>query len=159
MVYLAITAAVFGLDCIVKKKIEKEKELNVTEEIANGRILLRRTNNSGMAFGIFRKNPQRVKGLHNLAIGMMCLSDIVLLTKKGCSAAKAGMSLILGGGLSNWYDRYRQGYVTDYFSFSCKWKKLEKIVFNLSDLFIFTGVVLFGCSQLFGRETKEGKQK
>jgi len=44
--------------------------------------------------------------------------------------------------LSNLYDRCRKGYVTDYIRFHSPWKRLNELVFNLSDLFIMAGAVL-----------------
>ena len=60
--------------------------------------------------------------------------------KKGYGAEKLGTSLVLGGGLSNLYDRMKKGYVVDYFSI--RLGKLKKIVFNLGDIFIFLGAVI-----------------
>ena len=51
-------------------------------------------------------------------------------------------ALLLGGALCNWFDRFHQGFVTDYFSFNVKWKRLKRLVFNLSDLCIMIGTVL-----------------
>ena len=49
------------------------------------------------------------------------------------------MSLMLGGAISNLYDRFVRKYVVDYFGFRCSLKKLENITFNLADVFIFAG--------------------
>ena len=57
--------------------------------------------------------------------------------KRGHLAEKLGTSLVLGGGLSNLYDRMKKGYVVDYFSIRVG--KLKKVVFNLGDIFIFLG--------------------
>jgi signal peptidase II len=53
-----------------------------------------------------------------------------------------GLSLVLGGGLMNLYDRCEHGAVTDYFSFKKKNGKTGHLVFNLSDMFIFLGSLL-----------------
>ena len=58
-----------------------------------------------------------------------------------------GLSLAIGGGANNFYDRAKRGYVVDYFSFRTPWKRLNQMIFNLSDLCIFLGsllIVLFG---------------
>lgn len=50
---------------------------------------------------------------------------------------------ILGGAVSNLYDRMIRHYVVDYFSIQCG--KLKKVVFNLGDIFVFLGSgILFG---------------
>ena len=55
---------------------------------------------------------------------------------------KTGLALLLGGALSNTYDRLKRKYVVDYFSFGVKWKRLRNIVFNISDFCILAGTLL-----------------
>ena len=55
---------------------------------------------------------------------------------------KLGLTMVLGGALSNTYDRVFRGYVVDYFSFNVKWKKLSSVIFNIADLFIFIGSLM-----------------
>ena len=57
------------------------------------------------------------------------------MTKKGCLAQKIGLSMVLGGAISNLYDRLVKGYVVDYFSI--EFKRLKKVIFNLGDIFVF----------------------
>ena len=60
---------------------------------------------------------------------------------------KLGIAMILGGALSNLYDRLVRRYVVDYFSIQCG--KLKEIVFNLGDIFVFLGSgILFGAEIL-----------
>lgn len=49
--------------------------------------------------------------------------------------------MLLGGAFSNTYDRCRRKYVVDYFSFGVKWKRLSRIVFNISDFGIILGAL------------------
>lgn len=62
--------------------------------------------------------------------------------------------MILGGGLNNYTERRRKGYVTDYASLNVENPKLKKVVFNISDLFIFTGALLWGGSEIFSEKEK-----
>ena len=55
--------------------------------------------------------------------------------------SKLGLSLLLGGALSNLIDRYQRGYVVDYFSFNFG-KRLKHIIFNIADMFVFLGGIL-----------------
>ena len=57
------------------------------------------------------------------------------MTKKGCLAQKIGLSMVLGGAISNLYDRLVKGYVVDYFSIEIK--RLKKVIFNLGVIFVF----------------------
>ncbi len=53
--------------------------------------------------------------------------------EKGTRISKLGLSMILGGGLNNYTERRRKGYVTDYVSLNVG-KSEKKVVFNISDL-------------------------
>jgi len=59
-----------------------------------------------------------------------------------------GLSLLLGGGGSNLYDRITKGYVVDYFSFRTPWRWLNRIVFNISDFCIFFGSIFVAIASL-----------
>ena len=70
-----------------------------------------------------------------------------LLPQKGKKVQKLGIAMILGGALSNLYDRLVRRYVVDYFSIQCG--KLKEVVFNLGDIFVFLGSgILFGAEIL-----------
>ena len=53
-----------------------------------------------------------------------------------------GAGLILGGGLSNLWERLRHGRVYDYVRFPKAPGKLKQYVFNLADFAIFLGAAL-----------------
>ena len=50
--------------------------------------------------------------------------------------------MLAGGGLSNLYDRYTKHHVVDYVRFQTGPKWFQRIIFNVSDFFIFIGAVL-----------------
>ena len=50
--------------------------------------------------------------------------------------------MLAGGGLSNLYDRYTKHLVVDYVRFQTGPKWFRRIIFNVSDFFIFIGAVL-----------------
>ena len=60
--------------------------------------------------------------------------------EQGKKARKLGMAMVIGGSLSNLYDRYVRGYVVDYFSL--RFGPLKEVVFNLGDIFILLGAAL-----------------
>ena len=70
-----------------------------------------------------------------------------LLPQKGKKVQKLGIAMILGGALSNLYDRLVRRYVVDYFSI--QWKKLKDVVFNLGDIFVFAGSLILLLRELF----------
>lgn len=60
-----------------------------------------------------------------------------------------GAGLVLGGGISNLWERLRHGKVLDYLRFPAAPGKLRKYVYNLADLALFAGAALLA---LFPRE-------
>ena len=65
----------------------------------------------------------------------------MLLFRKGNALEKLSFSLVLGGAISNVYDRFVRKYVVDYVGFRSKWKKISDITFNLGDFGIFAGAL------------------
>lgn len=144
MIFIFILAAVFILDYRVKAYVETHKKEGKTELALGGFIKIRRLSNHGIAGGRLSGNPKVVKcssGILTLVMGIHFLKE---LFQKGNHAVKLCYSVILGGALSNFYDRVKKGAVTDYFSFCVPVRKIRKLVFNISDLFIIFGsMILF----------------
>lgn len=81
-----------------------------------------------------------------MVISAMAGALCSLLQGKGKTAQKLGLSIIIGGALSNLYDRLVRGYVVDYFSI--EWDRLKKVVFNLGDMFVFLGSAVIVAEQV-----------
>jgi signal peptidase II len=91
---------------------------------------------------------QIVKMISATLAGILLIIFAFVIPKKGNYLLKLGVSLLLGGALSNVYDRLTRGYVVDYFSF----KFLKKIVFNISDILIFIGSLFITIHSLFKKD-------
>lgn len=94
-------------------------------------ICLRPTKNRGAAFGL----PIRSELLPALSAASMAL---ILRRKR---EHPVGTGLILGGGLSNLWERTNCGEVRDYLQFPRAPKPLRRYVCNLADLSIFAGAL------------------
>lgn len=138
MIYIVLALAIFTAEVKIKNYIEKNKEMHEKQEIFNGNIIIERYHNKGAMLNFMEKDVKKVKIVSATLLGVILMIFGALLPKKGSHLMKFAMSLILGGALSNVYDRFTRGYVVDYFSF--KW--LKKIVFNISDICIFIGAAL-----------------
>lgn len=142
MIFAAMAAAVFFGDFFIKKFAQEHMGKGKAKRICGGRILLHRYDNRGAALNFLEKRPRAVRNLCGgflLAVGI-CWA--FLLRRKDNPGVLLGLSLLLGGGGSNLYDRVTKGYVVDYFSFRTPWKWLNRIVFNVSDFCIFAGSIL-----------------
>ena len=119
-------------------------------DYTGGKIKLYRNHNRGFCFEFLKNRPGLVRQLPlcltSAAGGILCF----LSSRKGYRAEKAGYALMLAGGLSNLYDRFKRGYVVDYFSIQAG--VLKKVVLNLGDLCIAAGAVILTVKSLFGEE-------
>lgn len=142
MIFAVVALTIFLGDLFSKKYMESHMKLGEKREICKGRILLRRYHNYGAIFNLLEKRPQIVKIFCGGLLLVLGIFWVLLLRKRENPCLKLGLSFLLGGGGSNLYDRFSRGYVVDYFSFQTPWKWLNRIVFNISDFFIFIGAIL-----------------
>lgn len=151
LIYSGISALLAWFDLYVKKFVEKEVELGEEQEECNGRIVIRHVHNCGFAFNLSEKNPKLVKVLSAVSISGITGYVLSIWSKKSCVCEKLAASLVLAGGISNIYERFKKGYVVDYFGFKTKWEKFNKITFNLGDMFIFIGGIVLIWKDIKGK--------
>lgn len=147
MIFIAIAAFVFALDYFVKRWAEKELAGGERKKIRNSGFSLKLIHNYGFAFNKLDKKPSLVKFIHLAVVAFLAWHGVsTAFFQKGKEWAALGMAFILGGGLSNLYDRFKKGYVVDYLGLP----GIPKLLFNLSDLFVFLGAVIVFVGELFG---------
>ncbi|WP_236354704.1 signal peptidase II [Konateibacter massiliensis] len=155
MVYFLISAGIFALDFVVKKKVETNLEYNKPEKKWKDRLIIRKIYNRGGALNTMDSNQQFVAGFSAALTVSAVMAQLWLSGKKGLHVLKLALSMIIGGACSNVYDRIVRKYVVDYFSFNTKFKKLQDIVFNISDMFIFVGTAVGALYAMFADEEKD----
>ena len=138
MAAILIILTIFVSDLLIKDYIEKNKELYKDEEILNGKIIITKYHNKGAFLNALEKNRKVLLAISGIFFGMVILALAILIPNKRHKLFTFAVALIAGGASSNMYDRIKRGYVVDYFSFSF----LKKVVFNISDLFIFIGSII-----------------
>jgi len=152
LLFIQLALGLFQTDLAVKHEIEAHPELEKEKELVGGRVFLTRLHNHGMAGGRFTGHmPALVKSGGILTLGAAA-AFVRLLGKPGRTMQKTGFAFLIGGALSNLYDRCRRGYVVDYVRFQTPWKWLSRLVFNLADFFIFIGTffICLGQADHFG---------
>lgn len=133
---LGILSLFFG-DGLIKKYVEENKTFNESEDILGGRISVTKYHNHGAMLNFMENKPEWVLRFSFVGAGIAFLYFLQVIAKGGNRLFKLGMSLLMGGGLSNLYDRLTKGYVVDYFIIN--YGRLKKVIFNLSDIMIFLG--------------------
>ncbi len=102
------------------------------EDRLGGRVRLNTLWNEGAAFGL----PIPAGALPAASAAAL---GLLWARRRRCPL---GTGLILGGGLSNFRERLQSGRVCDYIQFPRAPKPLDRYVFNLADLCVFTGGML-----------------
>ncbi|ARC55013.1 hypothetical protein AOQ88_02375 [Candidatus Riesia sp. GBBU] len=98
--------------------------------------------NSGIIFGIF-KNYEKMNCLIVFLINIFIFSiffEKIFRNKKIKISFQIGYSLIIGGSLGNFIDRFTKGFIIDFIDFHIK--EFHFPIFNFADLSIFLGSIL-----------------
>lgn len=154
-----LAGGIFLLDEKLKEHVDSTRLQGSKKEILGGRLILRNCHNEGTAFGVVKLGKEECQEMSAIALGAVLGESLRQMVHGGHKIGKIGLSMILGGGLSNYVDRCRRGYVTDYVSFASKNKKLEKMVFNLSDFCILGGTLLWAVSACIPDKQKKKTEK
>lgn len=104
-------------------------------------VLLR---NRGAAYGLLKRKPKFLKAITIVIIAFLFINFIIFLGDD-LLLPKIALGLFLAGGIGNFTDRIRRGYVVDfiYINFK-KWP-----VFNMADAYILIGALIAIYSVIF----------
>lgn len=142
MIYIILTLTILLIELILKDRMEQTFDLKKEQLLPGGKILLRKYHNYGAFLNFMQKKKKMLHLISIIFTLVILILFLLTLGKYGNKILKTGLSLLLGGAFSNTYDRLTKGYVVDYFSFVTPFKKLNQIVFNLSDFCILIGCLL-----------------
>lgn len=145
MTFLMIMAAVFAAEYAIKEYVNTSRLQGTRKELPGGRVVLQNVHNKGTALGWLRLKREEHMELSAMVLGSVGGSFVSQLLHRGRFLKKLGLSLILGGGISNYAERRKCGYVTDYVGIKLKSGNLKnrEIVFNLADAAVVLGTVLW----------------
>jgi signal peptidase II len=108
--------------------------------------------NKGISFGLFSESYYNILIYCCILIGIFL---VIYAWKKSKNKADAfAWGLIVGGGLSNLWDRWFFGAVLDFISIS--FKRIQFPIFNIADIAITLGVIMLMRDILF---RKKGAKK
>lgn len=157
MIYILIVIVFAASEYLIKNYIEADFKKGENKDILKGKITISKHHNTGAVLSFLENKKEIVKIASSICLGFILLLFTLALPKKGNKVYKLGLSLVLGGAISNVADRFLRGYVVDYFSIN--YKKLKNIVFNLADIAIFIGTLFIFLSTVFSTKGKSSSNK
>ena len=129
--FAVVVGCAFGADQLTKWLVTSRLELGSSISIA-GSLQISHVQNSGIAFGFFSQATSLVIVLTSAVVIWM----LFFFARSGARhpLLPAALGLVVGGSVSNLFDRVLHGYVTDFVDFGFFPS------FNLADTFIVLGV-------------------
>lgn len=127
----------------VKRKFYKTK-FSINNK---GLISLHKFHNYGLPFGFMKKYKNLVIALPLTITAYIIYIILNPIKSKYDIVKRISLSLIATGSISNIIDRLRYSYVVDYFSIEIR--GIKKIIFNLGDIYIFMGSLIYILGGIF----------
>ena len=148
---ILLTILIILADQIIKFYTTSNIALGEARRFIPGFINLTYTQNTGVAFSLMADHPWFALSI----VPVLLIALYVALWRNmfPCKVQYFAMVAIAAGGLSNWIDRLIHGFVVDMFSFAF----VRFAVFNLADIFITGGAVLFVIAFLSSELRKKGE--
>jgi signal peptidase II len=136
-------AAVFALDRLTKFLVETRMGMEDTVKVIPGFFDIVRSQNRGVAFGIFNDSAFQWRTAILIAAALIAVIVVGWILRKPEGLDRRafwGLALVLGGAAGNVYDRVVSGQVTDFlllYAGDFQWP-----AFNIADSAIVVGSVL-----------------
>jgi len=112
-----IAAAVFALDRLTKWIVETRLSFTDTYKVIPGFFDIVRSENRGVAFGIFNDSASELRTALLVALSLAAVIGVGFMLRKAHNMDAAplwALSLIMGGAAGNLFDRMARGRVTDF---------------------------------------------
>ena len=139
-VWAVIAAAIFVADQVTKAAVEGSIPEHTTVPVVPHFLNLVHTKNAGAAFGLFSESPSAWKTALLIVVSSLLLAMVIGVVWRNQQlrrVAGVGLALILGGALSNLFDRIRFGRVVDFVD--VYYRGYHWYTFNLADASIVVG--------------------
>lgn len=147
LLIVVILISTFSIDQVTKHIVRQQIEYGERINVIGDYLILTKVENTGAFLGMGDSIPRPLYKVLMILIPLLVIGYTIfyLIKREDLSTwLVIGISLILGGGLGNIYDRILYGSVTDflYFDFII----FHTGVVNMADIFVTTGffLVLFG---------------
>ena len=133
MYYIAILALI-ALDWVTKYWVQTSMALNDTIPVIDGIFHITYIHNYGAAFSMLQGKQTFLLLVTGVAMAAILVFLVMAQKKRALSPLGLwALTLVLGGGLGNFIDRIRLGYVVDFLDFRV-WP-----IFNVADIAVCCG--------------------
>lgn len=145
---LTIILLVFIFDRITKLKILNN--FSESSYYINDYINLELIWNTGIGFGLLSSSSILIYHSISIIIGIIIFAMLIVLIRSEQLMEKTIFSIIIGGACGNIYDRLIYNAVPDFID--VHYQNFHWFVFNIADIFISLGIILFLIKGLLVRE-------
>ncbi len=150
---LLIAAAVAFADQLIKLAVVSNIDMYEVKDFIPHVLSLTQIRNSGAAWSIMEGQTWFLILLPIVIIAVSLV--FMFLNRKGSVFSLVSLSLVMGGGIGNLIDRIRLGEVVDYL----KLELFDFPIFNLADMCVVVGAILFCGYMVFFDESKKEDTK
>ncbi len=149
MRYFGYLLAALGSDWLSKRWVRKYLPIGRKQRVGKSCLYLWHVKNKGIAYQKFSGRQGAILTVTGSMLALF-LTQLFDCCKKGITGFRPlGLALFIGGGIGNFWERLTRREVTDFLY--CKGGKHAPI-FNLADLWILLGVILYTVSGFFCKE-------
>jgi signal peptidase II len=152
LVYALIASGVFMADQVTKGLVESRIPPFSVVPVIPHFFNLTNTKNPGAAFGLFADSPAPWKTAFLVVVSALLIATVVSVVWRSRRLdwqAGLGLSLILGGALSNLADRIRFGRVVDFLDLY--FRNYHWYTFNVADSAIVVGACFLIARVMFAK--------
>lgn len=131
----------FVLIIIIVNSIFKELSHNIDtpRNLIWGAVTISNIRNYGMTFGIFENNKILIRLIEFIMLSITLYLYIKVIINSNSTYYIVPIIFILSGGAGNVFERFINGFVTDYIRLNIPYFTY----FNLDDVFVIIGIALF----------------
>ena len=157
IINILIVLIIFFLDRLSKIFVISYSEKNLSADLFSSKFLnISLIWNEGIAFGLFSFEQSRLYDFLSIFISIIVIVIFFMILRND-GMKKFSLLLILGGALGNLYDRIFFRAVPDFIDFHVG--NFHWFIFNVSDIFISSGVLFLIYLELINNQKDEVNEK
>ena len=154
---ILVVLTIFFLDRFSKIFVISQSEKNLSSDLFSSKFLnITLIWNEGIAFGLFTFEESRLYDFLTIFISIIVIV-IFFMVLKNNGTKKLSLLMIFSGALGNLYDRIFFKAVPDFIDFHIE--NFHWFIFNVSDIFISSGVLFLIYLELTNNQKDEVNEK